>query len=202
MAHQRCVRAARTRARPSRVALTHGLGARPCVPSGIGRRCLKIASRACVPFRAQVRPFLMRPCRAHPWQSVLRLVEAWVATTGVACGCPPAPPPAKRSRGRPRRHIDGCRTCWRSLAADRDLPPPHDLSPSLRACLHDLRLEHPSSGRMSGLDPAAVVQALHVEGGAPCDGLRGHEVGCRRSLGSATAEPPRRQSPRQRAVVS
>ena len=154
-AHQRCVRAARTRARPSRVALTHGLGARPCVPSGIGRRCLKIASRACVPFRAQLRPFLMRPCRAHPWQSVLRLVEAWVATTGVPCDCPPAPPPAKRSRGRPRRNVDGCRMCWRSLAADRDLMPPHDLSLATR-CLHDLRFEHPD------LDPAAVVEALKV----------------------------------------
>ncbi len=32
----------------------------------------------------------------------------------------------------------------RSLAADRDLPPPHDLSLATR-CHHDLRFEHPSS---------------------------------------------------------
>jgi len=43
--------------------------------------------------------------------------------------------------------------CWRSLAADRDLMPPHDLSLATR-CLHDLRFEHPD------LDPAAVVEAL------------------------------------------
>ena len=78
-----------------------------------------------------------------------------MATTGVLCGCPPAPPPAKRPRGRPRQHVDGCRACWRSLAADRDLPPPHDLSLATR-CAHELRFEHP------GLEEAAVVAALKV----------------------------------------
>ena len=78
-----------------------------------------------------------------------------MATTGVLCGCPPAPPPAKRPRGRPRQHVDGCRACWRSLAADRDLPPPHDLSLATR-CLHELRFERP------GLEEAAVVAALKL----------------------------------------
>ena len=78
-----------------------------------------------------------------------------MATTGVLCGCTPAPPPAKRPRGRPRQHVDGCRACWRSLAADRDLPPPHDLSLATR-CLHELRFERP------GLEEAAVVAALKL----------------------------------------
>ena len=126
-----------------------------CVHPGSAGRCLKIAARARVPFRAQLRPSLTRPYRAHPRQPVSRLVEAWVATTGVLCGCPPAPPPAKRSRrprGRPRRHVDGCRACWRSLAADRDLPPPHDLSLATR-CHHDPPIRAPVvGGRGRGLD--------------------------------------------------
>ena len=93
-----------------------------------------------------------------------------MASTGVACTCEPNrpveqpleqlveqlveqadEPPAKRRRGRPPRQregndgrdaLDGCRACWRSLAADRpQLPPPHDLSLATR-CLH----EHSSCG--------------------------------------------------------
>ena len=70
-----------------------------------------------------------------------------MATTGVLCGCPPAPPPAKRPRGRPRQHVDGCRACWRSLAADRDLPPPHDLSLTKRAGAAEIELQ---GARVSG----------------------------------------------------
>ncbi len=126
----------------------------PCVcASWVSGRCLKIAARARVPFRAQLRPSLTRPYRAHPRQPVSRLVEAWVATTGVLCGCPSAPPPAKRPRGRPRRHVDGCRACWRSLAADRDLPPPHDLPPLATRCHHDPPIRAPVvGGRGRGLD--------------------------------------------------
>ena len=127
-----------------------------CVHPGSAGRCLKIAARARVPFRAQLRPSLTRPYRAHPRQPVSRLVEAWVAPTGVLCGCPPAPPPAKRSRrprGRPRRHVDGCRACWRSLAADRDLPPPHDRPPLATRCHHDPPIRAPVvGGRGRGLD--------------------------------------------------
>ena len=155
----------------------------PCVcASWVSGRCLKIAARARVPFRAQLRPSLTRPYRAHPRQPVSRLVEAWVATTGVLCGCPPAPPPAKRSRrprGRPRRHVDGCRACWRSLAADRDLPPPHDLSLATR-CHHDLRFEHPSSGA----EVAASIRG-GGRGGAPCGRLRGV------TRARLSAQPPR-----------
>ena len=158
----------------------------PCVcASWVSGRCLKIAARARVPFRAQLRPSLTRPYRAHPRQPVSRLVEAWVATTGVLCGCPPAPPPAKRSRrprGRPRRHVDGCRACWRSLAADRDLPPPHDLSLATR-CHHDLRFEHPSSGA----EVAASIRG-GGRGGAPCGRLRGV------TRARLSAQPPRRRA--------
>ena len=95
----RCVRAARPNA-PSTAPLAHmcthsSLCTLPVCASWVSGRCLKIAARARVPFRAQLRPSLTRPYRAHPRQPVSRLVEAWVATTGVLCGCPPAPPPAK-----------------------------------------------------------------------------------------------------------
>ena len=102
-------------------------------------------------------------------------MHAWVASAGALCDCPPSPtpaapavdavdaidtatanhPPAKRPRGRPAKHASGCRACWRSLAADRDLPPPHDLALATR-CLHELRFER------ADVEEAAVVAALKV----------------------------------------
>ena len=110
-----------------------------------------------------------------------------MATTGVLCGCPPAPPPAKRPRGRPRQHVDGCRACWRSLAADRDLPPPHDLSLATR-CLHELLFERP------GLEEAAVVAALKLAlpaaGFAVTDRLPGGDVALAGELTQALGAGP------------
>lgn len=185
----RCVRAARPNA-PSTAPLAHmcthsSLCTLPVCASWVSGRCLKIAARARVPFRAQLRPSLTRPYRAHPRQPVSRLVEAWVATTGVLCGCPPAPPPAKRSRrprGRPRRHVDGCRACWRSLAADRDLPPPHDLSLATR-CHHDPPIRAPVVGAEV---PASIRGG--GRGGAPCGRLRGV------TRARLSAQPPRRRA--------
>ena len=86
-------------------------------------------------------------------QSISALVDSWVTSTGVACRCPPLQPPAKRGRGRPPGDIGGCRSCWRSLTADRVLPPPHNLSLATR-CLHELRYDHPD------LEARAVDEAL------------------------------------------
>ena len=80
-------------------------------------------------------------------------MEAWVTATGERCGCV-REPPAKRKRGRPATlRVGKCRSCWRSLATDRFVPPPHNLS-LLSRCIHDLRAED------SGLDTAPVREAL------------------------------------------
>ena len=101
---------------------------RACHSSHLPSRLLSPPERSpCLQIlRSRRHAFLARePVKCaphHHWrwfQAIFELVEQWVASTGVACECPPPQPPAKRARGRPPRVTGGCRTCWRSFAANR-----------------------------------------------------------------------------------
>ena len=113
------------------------------------------------------------PVPADRWQPIAPLVDAWVASAGTHCECPPFVHPQK-TKGRPRTHVVGCRRCWRSLSADRDLSPPHGLSLATR-CLSELRESHPGVARLDvekALRKALTASGFNTESVPSCLDLR------------------------------
>ena len=86
--------------------------------------------------------------------SSFHLLSPVPAVPPVAPAHPPVHPPVHRPAKTAQRpagqaHASGCRACWRSLAADRDLPPPPDRRPTSR-WPRASRLERADVGRGGG----------------------------------------------------